>query len=86
MISVFIRGILLGILNRFMRMDNTVLRLILCVFFVFMVLNEAIPQIVQPQRLEWELKDDDEHFTIVSAQGLGLLMFRESRADRKSVV
>lgn len=79
MISVFIRGILLGILNRFMRMDNTVLRLILCVFFVFMVLNEAIPQIVQPQRLEWELKDDDEHFTIISAQDLGLLMYRESR-------
>lgn len=60
-------------------MDNAVLRLICCVFFVFMVFCEAMPQVVQPQRLEWELKDGEEYFTIVPAEELGLLMFRESK-------
>lgn len=60
-------------------MDNAVLRLIFCVSFVFMVFVEAIPQVVQPQRLEWELKDDEEYFTILPAEELGLLLFRESK-------
>ena len=59
-------------------MDNIGLRSILCVLFIFMVLGEAIPQVVQPQRLEWELKDSEEYFTVVPAQDLGLLIFRES--------
>lgn len=72
--------------NRDMHIDTIVLRLILSFFLIHMFGADAFPQIVQPQRLEWELKDDEEHFTLVSAEDQGLMMFRESKERGKKGV
>lgn len=48
------------------------------ILFVFGLYSTSNAQIVQPSRFELAMKDSEEHPTLVSAEELGLLLFRES--------
>src|SRR5690554_4929445 len=52
----------------------------LAVVFLFVFASFfASAQIVQPQRLEKEIKDNEGYYTLVSAEAQGLMLLRESQ-------
>ncbi len=65
-----------------------VLRFIIYSLIFFSGIHLAPAQVEQPVRIEIEMEDDDEYFTVIPADTLGLVLFREvknrdTRMERK---
>lgn len=62
---------------------NMLARLALVSLLVFTSFYHLSAQISQPHRLEREIKDNEDYFNLISAEDMGLMLYRES-ADKGS--